>query len=149
LDWIHFFLEEHWLDTFEIDITELIKPEVMEDLCALAEFELVDSFVHLGCGVVEFVENPSVEEAQGVEFEVRSVVFEVFWELGHGEFESVPDLVAEESVADDFVNVEVDVTALDGVGEQAESEGVCTTGWDTFREFFFSFLNVVLDFGFG
>lgn len=55
-------------------------------------------------------------------------------QMGHGKLGGVPQLVAEMPVADHAVDVQVDVTALSGVCQQAEAKGIGATLWDSVRE---------------
>jgi hypothetical protein len=65
-------------------------------------------------------------------------------EFGLGEFESLPDFVAELTVTDNFVDVQVDASALHHVGKKTKPQRIRTTFSNTLRELMFKFFDGVV-----
>lgn len=94
--------------------------------------------------MVQFGEDPFVQEVQFAGVQVLLVVLLGLGELFVAEFEGVPDFVAEFAVAGDALNVEVDAAGLDHIGQQAESQRIGPTLRNALRELLLFLLNIRL-----
>jgi hypothetical protein len=137
------------LDGFEIDIAEFIEPEVTESDGEFTELEIFEIFVHGGNQGFELAQDPSVNKRKSLDVEFLDVIVEVVGDVGHGEFEGVPDLVHEKTVTDHSLDIHVDVSGLDRVSQKTISEGVSTASGDTFRIVLLSSFDTLVDFGLG
>ena len=50
-------------ETYDVDVTELVQPEVVEDVRGGHEVADLELLVDLSCGGVELVENPALDQA--------------------------------------------------------------------------------------
>ena len=125
------------LDQFKIDVAKVINPQLIR--CLLGITELVVLEVRLNrinsvheLGNHELVSDGHLSAGHKLIQQIGSWL-EVRDEL-KSEAGGIPKLVAEHSITNDALDIEVDVTALNGVCEQSESEGIGSTFGDTVGE---------------
>ncbi|GBE58710.1 flagellar basal body P-ring biosynthesis protein, putative [Babesia ovata] len=132
------------LHHLEVDVAELVQPEVFSNAsvtCAWCQY--CNGVTHLGDVFVQLQQNPAVFPLQGrrngAHVDLKAL------DLGHGELERVPYLVAEVPAADDLVHIEQDGPVLAGQGQKAETQGISTAGGDALRELLLLKRNGLLD----
>lgn len=100
---------------------------------------------------VEAVQDPLVGQSELIDGETvnRLIVrLEIGGEVAHGKLDNVPQLVAELTVSNYTLDVQVD-RALDHVREKSKSKGVSSALRNTIREILFLLNNSLFDLGFG
>ena len=123
---------EDGLGGLEVDIAELILPEVVESVGSLSECVAFETAVDDGDHAVQLAQDPAVEEVLLHRVQLDGKVGDEV-ELGLSELVGLPDLVAEVPEADDLVDVEVDAPALDQVRQQAEPQRIGSALRDALR----------------
>eukprot|EP00760_Papus_ankaliazontas_P017993 PhM_4_TR17413/c0_g1_i1/m.82358 len=127
-----------WLRKFEEHITEIVQPEGVGSGSRLSKVVLTfgEASVAVGHALVQTAQDPPAVEGK---LEVlhglagrRDVVSTK--RVVQSVADHIPELVAELAVANDALNVQVDVIAARGVGEQTEAEGISTTLRDALGE---------------
>mmetsp|Transcript_17815 Transcript_17815/g.30196 ORF Transcript_17815/g.30196 Transcript_17815/m.30196 type:complete len:506 (-) Transcript_17815:1701-3218(-) len=121
------------LDGLDVEVGELLEPEVVEPLHHVAEVVVVEALIGLLDQLAQLGDYPLVGKREFESLYALGLGLEVLAEVGEGELVDVPELVAEVAVADDSLDVEVDV-ALDHVVEQAEAQGISAALGDSVGE---------------
>jgi hypothetical protein len=137
-----------WLESFDIVICELLEPEVIQALHHVAEIVLLKSLVGQLDKLLKSCKYPLVRKRK---LKSRHSVFlrlESFGEVAKSKLANVPKLVAEVSVANDSLHIQVNA-ALDHVVQHRETQGVGSALRDSVREFFSLLDDCLLDLRFG
>lgn len=125
---------ENALARLDIDVAEVVHEEVVEGNGGVSEVVVVELGVEVLDGLVQLVQDPFVDKGQVVLEHHGRVEGEFRFEVAQDEFAAVPDFIAELFVANDSLEVEIDVLSLEHVGEESEAEGVRTTLRDALGE---------------
>lgn len=104
------------LNSFKIDVTKVISPEVLESNGDITEVVLIETGINVLDSLVESRKNPFVNEKKRIIIEL-SLVREVSRNAHETELSTLPDLVAEFSVTNNLLNIEVDRSRLLHVSE--------------------------------
>jgi len=109
---------EERLSGFEVNVTKLIKPEVVDSSRSTGQIVALKAGVGLSNGVVKAAEDPTIDLG-GMLWKKRGTVahgwLKVGAKLGESKADGIPDLVAEVTIANNTIDIEVDITTLSSV----------------------------------
>jgi len=66
---ISILFEENWFNSFNVNITEIIAPESLENMGKFSESVVFEMFVHGIDELFKTTQNPSVSEGEGFNFD--------------------------------------------------------------------------------
>jgi len=125
---------EKRLCCLEVDVAKLIQPEVIDCSRSTCKIILLEASVNLSDSSIETAKNPAVN-LRSMFRKKRSTIahggLEIGAELGESETDSIPDLVAEVTIANDTIDIEVDITTLSSVCTKSETKCISTTFCNT------------------
>lgn len=107
---------DNGLDSFKINITEVVSPEVLERDSDITKVVVVEVLVNILNGLVESRKNPLVDKQKRFVIEI-SIVSKVSRNAHKTKLSALPNLVAEFSVTNNLLDVEVDRSGLLHVGK--------------------------------
>jgi len=138
------------LDSFEVHVSEVLLPEVVEAVCHVTELVVHEVMVRVGSQLVEASKDPLVRQRQlrlleALDFGV--VWLPVLGEVAKSKLDNVPQFVSELAVANHALDIKVNRT-LNHVGQQSEAESIGAALGNTSCEILLPLNDVLFDFGF-
>ena len=120
------------LDVLDVDVAQFVEPEVVDRRGHLGKEIVLEAGLALFDGVAQPTDDPQVAGLLGTgEFEfgrrLETLTVVDVQILRHGKANGVPELVAKSSVTLDAEDVQVDISALIGIGTEGKAKGVGAT----------------------
>lgn len=100
---------EEILHCLKVDIAEIIKPKRVELIRSLSKLVIFKVIVDLLYQAMELTEDKLVDESQIVIFKGAEIIFLAVIHLRDSKFEGIPYLIAELSVSNDSLHIEINV----------------------------------------
>ena len=99
-----------WLKSLDVVIGKLLKPEIVKTLNHISIVILIESLVGLLNEGIKSGKDPFIGERKLQSFNSSLLWLETFSEVGESKFVDVPKLVAELSVTNNSLDIEIDAT---------------------------------------